>query len=182
MRPDLHVNPDRLPRPVACHLRISAWCRGCNRVLPRLERGACAHCHRPFDRADRKTFLREPREPDRPSLPSFLFPIVVAVVVYTSAWWLDGWVVKAIWLSERNWPMASMAIIWVRTVVVVAALLYPIRLTRWDHFMTYWIVGGLAGGVLALPFGWFAMLPGVIAGMGAAIWTRWFTISAFGAP
>ena len=161
------------------HVRRSAWCRGCNRVLPNIKAGNCEHCHRYFDRGNRATFLRKPREDETPKPWEIAVPLLIAVVAYSSAWWLDGWVVQAIWMSEAEWPMATLLIVWARTCIVVAGLLYPLRLTRWDHFLAYWLVGGICGAVLALPFGLYAIMAGLIAGMGTAIWLRWFTISAF---
>lgn len=169
MRPDLYFDPTKLPRPIATHLRVSAWCRTCNRVLPRVERGSCTHCHRPFRRADRRTFRRKPFAEPKPTIPEALFPIVLAGTVYSTAWWLDAWVLRAIWNSEQYWPIGWMLIVWFRTLVVVAAALYPLRHTRWDHFLVYWTLGGVLGGALGLPFGAFAMLPGAVAGMGSAL-------------
>ena len=152
---------------------VSAWCLGCNRRLPPQRSGRCTHCLRSFDRTDRSTHRKAPLVETGPSVAEQGLWVAVAVLVYSSNWWLDHWISRLIWMSSEEWAIGTMLIVWLRTVVTVACLLYAAVLRGYDRFFLIWFSGGLLGAVLAAPFGALYLLVGLISGMAAALWAYW---------
>ncbi len=150
----------------------TAWCRGCNRALPRVKRGVCTRCHRTFNRSDWSSFRREPAEEARQSHATAALFALSAAAVYALWHVVDGYVAAAIWHSQQAWPIGGLLIVSLRTWLVTLLTLCALRHTHYDRLILLWPAGIVLGGLLAWPHGSTALLVGLIVGASAAITAR----------